>query len=482
MKRITFLSVIILSTILVGCDSGQYIFVKSFTVLPDTQDPGQNISFRLVLGGANSNTTAVLDLSNLSGVSNQSMNETSRGIWEYTYTIPSDNLTGLLDGSYQVFVTARDSGGFTRQDSLNVTVNNLAPIINNSFGDGTNPTVISDADLPKWVLITADIVEPNGHRLGQDDLGSPAFIRAEIPASLNAGSPMNITLYDDGTNNDAIAWDGVYTCRHFVPVGTSLGNHTIIIRVQDRSGIEVTSNLIFDIKEGPLINILTPSIDFGSVSTSSSDDIVIRNDGELDLEITDLTISGLNSTLFTIIIPATLPTPITPIVITSGNTYTITVRFTPILPMGLKTAQLDITHNDTVNSPSVVPMQGTAEHNPQGDFVWAKTWGGTSIDSAWMPVTDSNNNIYIVGFFQSSNVDFDPGAGTEIHSTNGGQDCMLVKFDQNGVFQWAKTWGNTQADVATGIGFDSNDNLFVIGRFSGTNTDLDPGAGTSLHT
>ncbi len=46
-----------------------------------------------------------------------------------------------------------------------------------------------------------------------------------------------------------------------------------------------------------------------------------------------------------------------------------------------------------------------------GNYVWAKSFGGTRMDFAWSVAVDSSGNVYTTGFFQGT-ADFDPGAGT----------------------------------------------------------------------
>ena len=66
---------------------------------------------------------------------------------------------------------------------------------------------------------------------------------------------------------------------------------------------------------------------------------------------------------------------------------------------------------------------------------------------------DSNGNIYVNGRFENTmfdTVDFDPG--TEV-DTRTGYGMYLSKFDSNGDFLWARTWG---ADPDSNIWISSN--------------------------
>ena len=58
---------------------------------------------------------------------------------------------------------------------------------------------------------------------------------------------------------------------------------------------------------------------------------------------------------------------------------------------------------------------------------WAKTWGGSSDDSAFATAVDKSGNIYTTGFFNDT-VDFDPGSGSDLHTSLGNTDIFLSQF------------------------------------------------------
>ena len=112
-----------------------------------------------------------------------------------------------------------------------------------------------------------------------------------------------------------------------------------------------------------------------------------------------------------------------------------------------------------------------------GDFVWAKSMGGTSTDVGNFLSIDSDDNIYTTGYFQDT-VDFDPGAGTSNLVSGGLQDVFILKLDLDGELVWAKSIGGTGIDIAQSLYIDSDDDIYTVGRFAST-VDFDPGAGTS---
>ena len=111
-----------------------------------------------------------------------------------------------------------------------------------------------------------------------------------------------------------------------------------------------------------------------------------------------------------------------------------------------------------------------------GNFVWAKSMGGSMEDVGWSIALDASNNIYTTGRFNAT-VDFDPGAGSFNLSSIGSGDVFISKLDNSGNFVWAKSMGSSGLDNSNCITIDASNNVYTTGIFSGT-MDFDPGAGT----
>lgn len=119
-----------------------------------------------------------------------------------------------------------------------------------------------------------------------------------------------------------------------------------------------------------------------------------------------------------------------------------------------------------------------------GNLLWAKNIGGDNIYSGtvgYSITVDLNGFVYVTGSFGNS-VDFDPGPGTQIITSNGGFNTFVLKLDTNGDFIWAKAVGSgfIEAgliyDVGKSIKTNSNGDVYVSGNFGGT-VDFDPGTG-----
>lgn len=122
-----------------------------------------------------------------------------------------------------------------------------------------------------------------------------------------------------------------------------------------------------------------------------------------------------------------------------------------------------------------------SKFDANGNFLWVRTWGGTGTDEATGLVTVDGSNVYLAGRFGCAPCDFDPTAGTENHSSNGLMDAFLTQLDTSGNFHWARTWGASGGDEATGLAVDASGHVYAAGRFTNT-VDLDPGSGVDDHT
>ncbi len=118
--------------------------------------------------------------------------------------------------------------------------------------------------------------------------------------------------------------------------------------------------------------------------------------------------------------------------------------------------------------------------NASGNFVWAKSMGGSSYDYGYALITDAAGNIFTTGSFNNV-VDFDPGIGTYTLITTGGfsdDDIFVEKLDANGNFVWVKQMGGpSNSDIGNSITLDAIGNVYTTGRYLYT-CDFDPGPGS----
>ncbi len=118
-----------------------------------------------------------------------------------------------------------------------------------------------------------------------------------------------------------------------------------------------------------------------------------------------------------------------------------------------------------------------------GNFLWAKQFGGIGSDDANDIVTDANGSVYVTGSFRNT-LDFLISSIPPLFSrvsAVGGADIFVLKLDANGVLQWFRPIGGTGTDEGNALALDAAGNVYVTGRFSDT-VDFDPTIDTFLLT
>ncbi|MBA3679651.1 MAG: T9SS type A sorting domain-containing protein [Bacteroidetes bacterium] len=114
-----------------------------------------------------------------------------------------------------------------------------------------------------------------------------------------------------------------------------------------------------------------------------------------------------------------------------------------------------------------------------GNFVWAKSLGGSGVQDFGYLAVDNNGAVFVTGRFFGT-CDFDPGIGIYNLTPVGSGDIFICKLDQSGNFVWAKNIGGSSADEAFSIAVDNAGGLYVTGHYMSANVDFDPGPGTFI--
>lgn len=151
----------------------------------------------------------------------------------------------------------------------------------------------------------------------------------------------------------------------------------------------------------------------------------------------------------------------------SGNLYTT----------GIFAGTIDF---DPGNGTSNLTSNGNADIfiqklDANGDFIWAKSFGGIYGDFSTSLAIDHNGNIYTTGAFVDL-VDFDPGVGITNLNSNGDYDIFIQKLDVDGNFIWVKSMGGIDKEYGYSISVDQMGNIYNSGFFEAT-VDFDPGSG-----
>lgn len=108
-----------------------------------------------------------------------------------------------------------------------------------------------------------------------------------------------------------------------------------------------------------------------------------------------------------------------------------------------------------------------AKLNENGDRLWLKTFGGTGDTKTLDMAIDQSNNIYITGSFQNN-----LSGSCFSFSTSGGfdSDSYLIKYDSNGICQWARKDNNPTISTSTHLILDNAGNPIIVGTYQGTST------------
>ena len=114
-------------------------------------------------------------------------------------------------------------------------------------------------------------------------------------------------------------------------------------------------------------------------------------------------------------------------------------------------------------------------YSQDGDFISGISWGSIEDEETGCLNIDGSGNIWLVGTF-NDDVDFDPGSGTDIYTSNGYADFFLSKFDADFNYLFCCTWGSEKNEELEGLKIvsDPSDTIYLCGNYK-TSMDIDPG-------
>jgi hypothetical protein len=106
-----------------------------------------------------------------------------------------------------------------------------------------------------------------------------------------------------------------------------------------------------------------------------------------------------------------------------------------------------------------------ARLDPAGNTIWAKSADCLSGDLVNGLATDSDHNLYIIGGFAGSTLQF----GTTLlnNLSIGHWDAFLMKFDPDGNVLWGRNFGGIGNDMGFSVAPDSIGNVWITGGLSG---------------
>jgi hypothetical protein len=117
--------------------------------------------------------------------------------------------------------------------------------------------------------------------------------------------------------------------------------------------------------------------------------------------------------------------------------------------------------------------------NSAGNYVWARSMGGSSIDAGLSIAIAPDGGVYTTGCF-SDTANFYPGGSCFLTSA-GSYDIFISKFNSSGDFNWARRLGASGDDESYGIAVGSDGSVYTTGCFE-SYVDFDPGANVNAIT
>ncbi|MDP4266381.1 MAG: T9SS type A sorting domain-containing protein [Bacteroidota bacterium] len=102
-----------------------------------------------------------------------------------------------------------------------------------------------------------------------------------------------------------------------------------------------------------------------------------------------------------------------------------------------------------------------AKYDQNGNVIWAKSFGGPGDEQINTITTDSLNNIYIGGTFNSSSLTI----GATTFNNKGGNDIILIKLDYKGNILNSKAFGGNNDDNLNNIKVSADNKIFLTGNF-----------------
>lgn len=103
--------------------------------------------------------------------------------------------------------------------------------------------------------------------------------------------------------------------------------------------------------------------------------------------------------------------------------------------------------------------------NNNGDVLWANRAGGPGSEWADCVKVDDACNVYLTGHFTETAI-----FGDNVLVSNGNYDLYAAKLDPNGNFLWAVQAGGVGIDQSLGLALDDSYNICLTGNFQDTIT------------
>jgi subtilisin-like proprotein convertase family protein len=105
-----------------------------------------------------------------------------------------------------------------------------------------------------------------------------------------------------------------------------------------------------------------------------------------------------------------------------------------------------------------------AKYDPSGEFLWARSFGGSDHDFTWRLAIDQSANLIVTGGFRNT-VDFDASTaqlpGVDTFTAVGDADGFVMKLNSDGQFQWVQPMSGSGFDSVNFASTDRLGNIYV---------------------
>lgn len=120
-----------------------------------------------------------------------------------------------------------------------------------------------------------------------------------------------------------------------------------------------------------------------------------------------------------------------------------------------------------------------AKFDESGIRLWGSYIGGTLDESAGGVISDSLNNLFVVGRTRSSTAISTPGTHQTVNGGNA--DGFIVKFNAMGVRQWGTYFGGVQFDEVFDVEIAEDLGVYVVGSAQSNTSIATPGSYQDIH-
>ena len=116
------------------------------------------------------------------------------------------------------------------------------------------------------------------------------------------------------------------------------------------------------------------------------------------------------------------------------------------------------------------------KYHADGSLAWIKSIGGFSNEGITDLFVSQQDEVFLTGYFFGA-FDIDP---TQSLTATASQDIFFAKYDNDGNFQTALSYGGVSIETPEKIWVDAATNIYTVGTYYGADVDFDPGIQVSM--